>query len=151
MSTKISDLIPDVAAAATAAIQDMLDRHVPHAVTSTLRTEAEQAALFAQGRQLLPTVNMLRSAADLPPIGAGDNSYTVTNADGVKDKSNHQSGRAIDIVPVNGQDNPVWPDHSDVRWQMICVVMKEHGFKWGGDWTKEKDGIDPDFPHYEMV
>lgn len=151
MSTKISDLAPDVAAAATAAIQDMLDRHVPHAVTSTLRTTAEQVALHAQGREDLGTVNRLRELAGLAPIGEDDNSYTVTNADGVKDKSNHQSGRALDIVPVNENDVPIWPDHSDVRWQMICVVMKEHGFTWGGNWTKEKDGIDPDFPHYEMV
>ena len=67
MSTKIADLMPDVAAAAEKAIGALVDHEIPHAVTSTLRTEAEQAALFAQGRQLLPTVNMLRSAADMPP------------------------------------------------------------------------------------
>ena len=147
MDTKISDLMPDVASAATSAIQTMLDRHVGHAVTSTLRTLAEQQALFAQGRELLATVNLLRSKAGMTPLAAVDNEYTVTNCDGVVNKSNHQGGRALDIVPINEQDLPVWPIFSDVRWKMIATVMKEFGFTWGGDWTGTL--IDP--PHYEMA
>jgi peptidoglycan L-alanyl-D-glutamate endopeptidase CwlK len=145
MSAKISDLIPSVADAATKAIQDMLDRHVPHAVTSTLRTLAEQEALFAQHRRPLSDVNSLRLIAGMKPITDAENSYIVTNADGVIYKSNHQSGRAIDIVPVDRDDNPIWPPVTDVRWQMIAVVMKQHGFAWGGDWT----GGLIDLPHYE--
>jgi hypothetical protein len=79
-----------------------------------------------------------------------ENAYTVTNADGVKYKSNHQSGRALDVVPVNAAGNPEWPGAEDPRWQMIAAVFKSQGFKWGGDWTKAVNGIDPDLPHYEM-
>ena len=87
----------------------------------------------------------------MPPINEAQNAHTVTNADGVKYRSNHQGGRALDIVPLDAQDQPQWPPATDIRWQMIAVVMKQFGFAWGGDWTKEKDGIDPDLPHYEMV
>ena len=151
MSTKISDLLPEVAVKALSATQTMIDRHVGHVITSTLRTDAEQKALFAQGRQQFDEVNRLRVVAGMRPILPSENLYTVTNADGVKDRSNHQSGRAIDIVPMDPRGNPMWPPESDVRWVMIATVMKEFGFKWGGDWSLEKDGIKPDLPHYEYV
>ena len=151
MSTKISDLAPEVAALALSAIQSMIERHVGHAVTSTLRTQAEQEALYAQGRKDLQKVNDLRKAAGMRPIAPSENRYTVTNADGVVHKSNHQSGRAIDIVPIDEKMNPEWPPASDVRWLMIATVMREFGFTWGGDWTRAKNGIDPDYPHYEYV
>jgi hypothetical protein len=87
----------------------------------------------------------------MPPISAAENAYTVTNADGVHDKSNHQSGRALDVVPANANGNPVWPEPADPRWEEIAAIFKSQGFSWGGDWTRAKDGIDPDLPHYEMV
>ena len=146
MSTKLTDLAPDVQGKAQLATEQLTAAGIPFAVTSTLRTEAEQMALFAQGRDALPAVNLLRSQAGMPPIGAADNSYTVTNADGVKYKSNHQGGRALDVVPVNSAGNPVWPDHKDPRWEQIASVMKANGFQWGGDWPRF-----PDFPHYEMA
>ncbi len=150
MSVKVEDLLPEVAAVAQRCLNAMVTMGIPHAVTSTLRTQAEQQALYAQGRQLLPTVNVLRGVAGLPPIGAAENAYTVTNADGVKYKSNHQGGRALDVVPVNADGNPEWPYAGDPRWAQIAAVFKSQGFTWGGDWTKAKDGIDPDLPHYEM-
>ena len=145
MSVKISDLMPDVASAAQNGI-DALNRFgIPYAVTSTLRTVDEQAALFAQGRESLDRVNALRKTANMYPIGGSENTYTVTNADGVKHKSNHQSGRALDVVPLNSQASPVWPGKEDPRWKQISDIMKGQGFKWGGDWDS------PDLPHYEMV
>jgi len=151
MSKNIEDLAEDVRAHAWAFVTTLTAKGIPHVVTSTLRTEAEQMALYAQGRDPLPTVNMLRSAAGLSPIGSAENGYTVTNADGVKYKSNHQGGRALDVVPSNEQGNPVWPAADDPRWTLIAATGKEQGFKWGGDWTKARDGIDPDLPHYEMT
>ena len=72
MSVKIEDLVPEVAIVAQRCLNALVTMSIPHAVTSTLRTEAEQVALFAQGRQLLPTVNVLRGVAGLPPIGAAE-------------------------------------------------------------------------------
>lgn len=114
-----------------------------YAVTSTRRTALEQAAYFAQGREPLVEVNKKREAAGFPPIGSRDNSYTITNCDGYTTLSNHQSGRAIDVVPREG-NRPVWPKKSDPRWMVIAEAFEKHGFKWGGRWAKF-----PDFPHFE--
>jgi hypothetical protein len=151
MSTKISDLLPSVAVKALAALQAMTDRRVPYAVTSTLRTTAEQQALFAQGRMTFDQVNALRATAGMRLIVAAENLYTVTNADGIHYLSNHQSGKALDVVPTNSSGAPEWPVPTDIRWSMIATVMIEFGFFWGGTWTKAKDGIDPDLPHYQIL
>jgi len=155
MSTRLEDLTPDTQAKAQAALDDLAMRDVPAIVTYTYRTQAEQAALYAQGRQSLITVNSLRTLAGLAPIGNTDNSYTVTNASGVRKvdggtgRSMHQLGTALDVCPLeNG--SAVWPPISDPRWAQIAQSFKAQGFSWGGDWTMAKDGIDPDLPHYEL-
>lgn len=143
MSRRLEDLEPRTAAAAARALADLKARGIPVVVTSTLRTEAEQAALYAQGREGLEAVNARRASAGLYRLTETENTYTVTNADGMKHKSNHQGGRALDVVPEQA-GRPVWPADTDPRWAQISGVFKAHGFKWGGDW---KDF--PDLPHYE--
>ena len=146
MSVKLTDLQPDVQAKAQLAIEALKSYEIPCVVTSTLRTTDEQRALFSQGRDPIATVNRLRSLAGMRPISDAENTYTVTNADGVNYKSNHQGGRALDIVPTDTYGNPIWPPISDPRWSKISLVMKSFGFAWGGDWPRF-----PDYPHYEMV
>jgi hypothetical protein len=154
MSTALADLLADVQAAATRALADLKARDIPYVVTYTLRSTAEQRALYAQGRDTLLAVNSLRDAAGLPHISAGDNGYTVTNCDGVSialgghGRSMHQLGRALDVVPL-GPNGPVWPSGSDPRWEDIAHSFEAEGFEWGGRWTKAKDGIDPDRPHHQ--
>lgn len=143
MSRKLEDLLPKVCAAATRAIADLHSRGINVIVTSTLRTLDEQKALYAQGRKSLEEVNALRQKAGLYRLVESENKYTVTNADGVKHKSNHQGGAALDVVPEQG-GRPVWPTASDPRWKQIAGVFKKYGFEWGGDW---KDF--PDLPHYQ--
>ncbi len=151
MSTKLEDLTPDTQARAVKAIADLVARGIPYAVTYTLRTYAEQAALYAQGRQDLLTVNALRDAAGLPHIGQADNSYVVTQASGKKitdggtGRSPHQFGTALDVVPINNVGNPIWPGASDPRWAQIAQSFKAQGFEWGGDWTDFQD-----LPHYQL-
>ena len=143
MSRRLEDLLPRVAAAAARALADLKARGVHVAVTSTLRTQAEQAALYAQGREPLAAVNAKRAAARMPLLRLDENRYTVTNADGVKYKSNHQGGRALDVVPEH-LGLPVWPPASVPRWKQISGVFQQYGFEWGGEW---KDF--PDLPHYQ--
>jgi peptidoglycan L-alanyl-D-glutamate endopeptidase CwlK len=145
MKADISLLRPAVQEMVSKAITIMNAEGIKFAITSTLRTMDEQQALYAQGRKPLDIVNQLRSVAKLPLIGPADNTYTVTNCDGVKYKSNHQGGSAIDIVPVNQFGDPIWPPASDPRWKQIADIMKAVGFQWGGDWDKF-----PDPPHYEL-
>lgn len=141
MSRKIEDLDPLVQPDARTFLSLI---PIPYVVTSTRRTADEQKALFAQGREDILVVNELRAKAGLRPILPAENKYTVTELDGVYHKSNHQGGRALDVVPEGASGNPIWPPASDPRWKMIAKAGKEAGFKWGGDWTKF-----PDLPHYE--
>lgn len=158
MSTKLSDLNPMVREKAEAAMAELYRASIPVVVTSTLRTELEQRALYAQGRKPLNEVNALRMGAGMYLLKASENNNTVTNCDGVVNKSRHQSGMALDVVPaVNG--NPVWPPTIDPRWKQIASIMVKHGFRWGMDWNgdgKTRDDGDKtevmiDAPHYEVV
>lgn len=100
-------------------------------VISGVRTTQEQKDLYAQGRTKPGSI--------------------VTNADGVKNKSNHQAkadgyGYAVDIVPY-----PVdWNDLN--KFRAIANAIKAAAcelkvtVKWGGDWTNLKD-----YPHFELV
>jgi hypothetical protein len=156
MSRKVEDLTPETQKALDPAFDELNEKKIPFFVSSTLRTSGEQAAFYAQHREPLGVVNDLRVAAGLRKISASENTYTVTNCDGVKNKSVHQFGNAIDIVPMeNGE--PVWPPISDPRWREISGVMVKYGFRWGGDWNGDgrtrADGDDTeklvDYPHYE--
>jgi len=149
MSTSLDDLNPAPRDAARRAFADLDVREISYAVTSTLRTLAEQRALYAQGREGLATVNALRAAAGLPALPEAENHYTVTNANGTSvalggtGRSPHQLGRALDVVPL-GEHGPEWPDSKDPRWYDIAASFEAEGFEWGGRWADF-----PDRPHYQ--
>ena len=80
-------------------------------VTSGSRTQAEQDALYAQGRTKPgPVVTWTR-------------------------KSRHIGGRAIDLTLFSGK-NPVWESK---HYETAGKVGKELGLVWGGDWKRTKD------------
>jgi hypothetical protein len=99
MSTDISDLVPEVFHKANKLLGALDTGEIRYVVTSTLRTQAEQLALFAQGRAQLEVVRALRESADMRVLHPSENKYTVTNADGMTKLSLHQGGRALDVVP----------------------------------------------------
>lgn len=77
-------------------------------VTCTLRTDAEQTALYAQGRTLP--------------------GHIVTNAKA--GQSAHQYGLAIDVVPmVNGK--PDWVG-TDPLWAEVGAIGQAAGLDWLG-------------------
>src|SRR5262245_17364162 len=96
-------------------------------VTDGLRTEAEQVALFAQGRT--------------------KPGHIVTHADGIEHKSNHQAhadgfGHAVDCCfVVNGVLS--WAETNP--WGLYGSMAKALGLKWGGDFLSLKDR-----PHVEL-
>ena len=145
----INSLRSDVAAKVAKALADLDARGIAYAVTDTLRTYAEQAALYAQGRQPLTVVNCLRATAGYRAITEGENNI-VTNCDGTRKadgghgRSPHQLGTAVDCVPV-GAHGPEWPPADDPRWREIAKSFKAQGFTWGGDWEDF-----PDLPHYQV-
>lgn len=141
----ISGLGPHAFPKFQAATNELKNRGVAFYVASVVRTDTEQAALWAQGREPLSVVNNLRSKAGFPVILPSENAYVVTMCDGVTIRSPHQDRRAADIVPMTLALQPCWPDKSDPRWLQIAEVMESFGITWGGRW---KDF--PDFPHYEV-
>lgn len=107
----------------------------------TLRTFAEQDALFAQGRTRLFDAN-------------GKRLGVVTQAKG--GQSIHNYGLALDIVLLVDKDkngtfeSASWDDKTDfdgdrtADWMEVVNIFKKNGWTWGGDWTKFKDK-----PHFE--
>lgn len=82
-------------------------------VTSGNRTQAEQDALYAQGRTKTkpgPVVTWTR-------------------------KSRHIGGRAIDLTLFQGK-NPVWESK---HYATAGRIGKELGLVWGGDWKRTPD------------
>lgn len=94
----------------------------PMKIVQGVRTTAEQQALFAQGRT--------------------KPGPRVTNADGVRHKSNHQIrdgwGWAVDCA-FKGPD-PFAEHHP---WGLYGEAVKAVGLNWGGSW------VTPDRPHAE--
>ena len=109
----------------------------------TLRTFAEQDALYAQGRTKLYDAN-------------GRKLGVVTKAKG--GQSIHNFGLALDIVllkDTNGDgtfDSASWEDTIDfdkdgrADWMEIVSILKRNGWIWGGDWKSFKDK-----PHFEKT
>ncbi len=64
-------------------------------VISTLRTEKEQLAYFAQGRKPLAEVNRLRAEAGLAPIAGKENRVVTRNLTSI-----HQFGLAFDVALI---------------------------------------------------
>ena len=131
---------PDIRAVALRAIAIS---EIDFAVVQGLRTQEEQYKLFGQGR----TRAQLR-AAGVPERFSQPNLPVVTKTT----KSNHMSGRAIDVAPyVNGKIE--WDDNGRKGyWPKIASAMKtaahQIGVKlvWGGDWKTFVDR-----PHFELA
>lgn len=156
MSRRLDTLNPSSEAAARAALADLDAQGVEYFIDSTCRLLIEQQAYFAQGREPLDAVNELRARAGFYLLSESENKHTVTNCDGVNHKSAHQSGDALDVVPmVNGR--PIWPSVSSSLWRPIADAFIAQGFTWGGDWdgdgkTRYDGDLDEslvDYPHYE--
>lgn len=115
MSRSLDDLKPEVKALAERWLAECKDQGLDVLVTSTLRTFAEQDALYAQGRTAPGRI--------------------VTNARG--GQSFHNFGVALDFVPMrNGK--PVWGYSSaddSALWSKIAGIAEGLGFSWSGRWT----------------
>lgn len=101
----------------------------------TLRTFAEQNALYAIGRTKPGKI--------------------VTNAKG--GQSYHNYGLAIDIVLIQDKDSngtfetASWDDRLDADgdgqadWMEVVAIFKRYGWEWGGDWKFS------DKPHFQKT
>lgn len=68
-----------------------------------------------------------------------------SKCDGIKKKSKHQNGLAVDVVPY-----PINWDNINSFYELagcIKTIARQKGIniKWGGDWQSFKD-----YPHWEL-
>ncbi len=161
MSRKIEDLDPDVAEALRSAENELQVLGIPHIIWCTARTQLEQIAQYAQHRAELLVVQALRKIAGMRPLDPSENTYTITEADGVFGLSNHQGRRAVDIVATTEKGNATWDyrTYAD-RYKAIKELMKRHGFEAGADWMTKPDGTPSPYadvglgwdpPHYQIT
>ncbi len=152
MSRNLEDLTPEFRRKVRRFIKEHLDIGVKLVVLYTHRIDDEQIALYAQGRRDLKTVNGLRKVAGLPPIGPGENEKTVTNADGIVNKSKHQTRQACDLWYARKDGRPDWSVTDPVRIKAFGAIAKRLGMKWGGDFVPlDENGIGWDPSHLEDV
>jgi peptidoglycan L-alanyl-D-glutamate endopeptidase CwlK len=127
MSDKLQGLHPSLISKLNQVIAAMKALGFDLVVVQGLRTTEQQQALYAQGRTAPGKI--------------------VTNADGVKNKSNHQAhldgyGHAADCAfKVKGTIS--WDDH--LPWRAYGECAKAVGLVWGGDWHSIIDR-----PHVEL-
>jgi len=137
------DVRDEVLAAYTHVNNNLLGKGVRLRFAYTLRTFAEQDALYAQGRTKLFDNN-------------GKRLGIVTNAKG--GQSYHNYGVAFDIVLLvdkNGDgtfESASWDVNADYDkdnlkdWMEVVTYFKSIGWAWGGDFKKFKDA-----PHFEKT
>lgn len=119
MSVDLTQVHPLLVAKIGAVLQQMHHAGTPMRITDGFRSVAEQQRLYAQGRTTPGRI--------------------VTQCDGIRKPSNHQSGRAVDCAFL-GPD-PYAESHP---WARYGALVRAQGLIWGGDWTK------PDRPHAEL-
>ena len=116
----------DKVVAALRAINDYAKKHMQGfewVIVEGFRTAAYQNSLYQKGRSKPGSI--------------------VTNCDGYKHESNHQSSLAVDIAPKTG-GKIVWDvDHK--HWEHLGHCYRAQGIAWGGDWPKLRD-----MPHGEI-
>lgn len=118
-------------------------------VTQTLRSEEEQTAFYAQGRDPVNEVNKLRSLANLSPITDKENKV-ITKAKTVWD-SFHAYGRAFDVAILNKDGKVDWSEEADWNnsglsdWVELGKIGESIGLEWGGNFSSLRD-----LPHFQL-
>ena len=144
---KLAYLEPETRVRAMAAVVDLESLPYDITITETLRPALVQLAYFAQSRLPVYETNRLRLAA-----GLADTKDTgrITNLDGIITKSEHQKGRALDVVPMSAGKLD-WKAPAST-WIRLGEIAKKYGFEWGGDWkSNPAAALGWDCPHWQYV
>lgn len=125
MSRLITDLLPQVKDKCVAFLAACEQAGYKMCVTQTLRTYAEQDAIYAQGRTKPGKI--------------------VTHAKG--GESWHNFGRAFDAVPfLPPTHHDLWWQCPEDVWEKIGAIAEAQGLEWGGRWP----GALRDIDHFEF-
>jgi len=135
-SRRITDCSEAFYPKALALTQAWEEAGIHYVVICTLRSDLEQAALYAQGRIGLATVNILRDRAGLPKIGEAQNRYIVTCAKPGESNHNAQDdlpgSNALDALALDG--GKVIHDGEDETYLRMGSIAEGLGIEWAGRW-----------------
>jgi peptidoglycan L-alanyl-D-glutamate endopeptidase CwlK len=125
-SRDLNDLHPTVRALARAHLAACEAAGIDLIITSTLRDNESQTALYNQGRY-------------------GNPGRIVTNARA--GQSWHNWGLAYDVVPLRA-GKPVWGTTGEdlELWERVGELGKACGLEWAGDWANFKE-----YPHFQYT
>lgn len=144
MSRDLNDLTPETREKCLRLIQECEERGIFIMIIETLRTRITQEAYYAQGREPLTIVNMMRRKAGLWAISAEENERKITWTL----KSKHFDGTAFDIaLVINGR--PTWNLKIDMNaneerdYDEVGRIGESIGLTWGGRFKN------PDKVHFQ--
>lgn len=152
MSRRLEDLDPRLLEKFAYFAMEMAKAKIPFIVTSTLRTYAEQEALYAQGRKPLVIVNALRRAVGWAPLSNSGNRRRVTWTMKSRHLPKVPSNKSIafDIAILKTPSSVCWDPKADIdadgvpEYEEAGRIGEKCGLIWGGRWSK------PDYPHFEL-
>ncbi|HMT68796.1 MAG TPA: M15 family metallopeptidase [Saprospiraceae bacterium] len=136
---------------------NLLGKNVRLRISYAKRSFAEQAALYAQGRETLGEINRLRHIAKMQPIGFSESRNKVTNAKA--GESYHNYALAFDIVLLYDKNSDgifeeaSWDLKRDgdrdgiADWIEVTKLFTERGWV-NGFWTNGKHW---DKPHFQYT
>jgi peptidoglycan LD-endopeptidase CwlK len=149
----LDKLFPPVAAAATILKQQAAAAGLKISITDTLRTNAEQIALYANSRKPLAEINALRKAAGMPATTAAEATKWLTDAKDAT-RSYHGYGLAFDWVLLDPSGTKaVWEKGADFNknqqrdWFEVAALTRDiPGLESGAYWSSKID-----LPHCQMT
>jgi peptidoglycan LD-endopeptidase CwlK len=149
----LEKLFPPVAAAATLLKVQAATLNLKIQITDTLRTNAEQRALYANKRESLSRINELRKIAGMQAVDAEFAKKWLTDA---KDAtlSYHGYGLAFDWVLLDDTGTKaIWDKGADFNknqqadWYEVAGLTKGiPGLESGAYWSSK-----PDVPHCQIT
>lgn len=129
-------LLPDLWDELSQALASVEEEGWEPMIVTAYRSMDEQAALYAQGREEIDTVNGLREKAGMDDISETENERKVTKAK--PGSSLHNFKRAADIVNYpDGASEPEW-DNSNF-FKALFSHLEPLGWKWGGNFKSFAD------------
>lgn len=150
-SRDINDCVPELIAGYNEWKAKMQERKILFMITSTARSFRVQVALYAQGRQVLSEVNLLRRIAGLRPISFKENSYCVTwtlaskHVINLEDRmATNDKSKAFDFAIIK-DGVPTWQTKVDVDensvpdYQEAGELAETTGLIWGGRFLPKPD------------
>jgi len=147
INRSIDALKPELAAAVRRFLSRCEEEKISVLIIETDRTQEVQNAYYAQGRESISTVNVLRKYAGLYLIKERENTI-ITNAK----ISNHTGGRAVDMAPeIEGKPGYPWWNAPSWVWERIGKLAEECGLDWCAGGYGQIWGKGWDNPHFELM